>query len=68
MGDVEYPREHSRKVGLTVSCLIDNCEELASLIIYDLSLLRKAHNIPWAQFYDWTKALSGESITMTFSS
>lgn len=73
--DVEYPGEHSRKMGLTVSCLIDKGEEellqLASFskgIIYELSLLRKAHNIPWSQFYNWVKALSGESITMTFGS
>ena len=44
-----YPGEHSRKVGLTVACLLDEGEgELPQLtcltkgIVYKLSLLRKA--------------------------
>ena len=48
-----YPGEHSRKVGLTVACLLDEDEgELPQLtrltkgIVYKLSLLRKAYNIP----------------------
>ena len=68
----EYPEEHSRSVGLTVACLIDD-EELPTLtcltkgIVYELSLLRKAYNISWSQFYDWAKALSGGSFA-TFAS
>ena len=71
-----YPVEHSRKVGLTVACLLDENEgELPQLtcltkgIVYELSLLRKAyHNIiPWSQLYDWAKELCGGSIA-TFSS
>ena len=70
----EYPGEHSRKVGLTVACLIDEVEDLPQLtcltkgIVYELSLLRKAYNIPWCQFYDWAKALCGGSVATTFSS
>ena len=70
--DSEYPGEHSRNVGLTVACLIDD-EELPTLtcltkgIVYELSLLRKAYNISWSQFYDWAKALGGGSIA-TFAS
>ena len=43
-----YPGEHSRKVGLTVACLLDEDEgELTQLtcltkgIVYELSLLRR---------------------------
>ena len=70
--DSEYPGEHSRNVGFTVACLIDD-EELPTLtcltkrIVYELSLLRKAYNISWSQFYDWAKALGGGSIA-TFAS
>ena len=71
-GGDEYPGEHSRKVGLTVACLIDDGElpQLTCLtkgIVYELSLLRKAYNISWSQFYDWAKALRGGSIA-TFGS
>ena len=71
-----YPGEYSRKVDLTVACLLDEDEgELPQLtcltklgIVYELSLLRKAYyNIPWSQFYDWAKELCGGSIA-TFSS
>ena len=69
----EYPGEHSRKVGLTVACLIDDGElpQLTCLskgIVYELSLLRKSYNISWSQFYDWIKALHGGSIAITFGS
>ena len=70
--DSEYPGEHSRNVGFTVACLIDD-EELPTLtcltkrIVYELSLLRKAYNISWSRFYDWAKAVSGGSIA-TFAS
>ena len=60
-----YPREHNRKVGLTVACLLD--KELPQLTcltkgtVYELSLLRKAYDIPWSRFYDWAKELCGGS-------
>lgn len=68
--DDSYPGEYSRKVGLTVACLLDEDEgELPQLtcltkgIVYELCLLRKAYyNIPWSQFYDWAKELCGGSI------
>ena len=70
-----YLGEYSRKVGLTVACLLDEDGELPQLtsltkgIVYELSLLRKTYYniIPWSQFYDWAKELCGGSIA-TFSS
>ena len=53
-----------------MACLIDD-EELPTLtcltkgIVYELSLLRKAYNISWSQFYDWAKALGGASFKVT---
>ena len=56
-----------------MACLIDDGElpQLTCLtkgIVYELSLLRKAYNISWSQFYDWAKALRGGSIATTFGS
>ena len=68
----KYPSEHSRRVGLTIACLVGESEEelpklicLTKGIVYELSLLRKS--IPWSQFYDWAKTLCGEPFA-TFSS
>ena len=40
---------------LTVSCLIDKDEEELPQPAYLKVLYVNAHNIPWAQFYDWAK-------------
>ena len=66
----EYPGEHCKQVGLTVACLMnDTVPQVTNLtkgIIYELSLLRKAHDIPWSNFYEWAKALCGGSIAFSF--
>ena len=70
----EYPGEHCKTVGLTVACLINKEDEIPQLtcltkgVVYELSLLRKAYNIPWIRFYDWAETLCGGSIATTFGS
>ena len=71
-GDI-YPGEHSRRVGLTIACLVGESEELPKLtcltkgIVYELSLLRKSYAIPWSQFYDWAKTLQDTSFFFFFA-
>ena len=58
-----------------MACLLDEDEgELPQLTcltkstVYELSLLRKAYDIPRSQFYNWAKKLCGGSIATMFSS
>ena len=67
----EYPGEHCKQVGLTVACLMSEVgiQQLTNLtkgIIYELSLLRKTHDITWSTFYGWAKVVCGGSIAYLF--
>ena len=69
-----YPGEHCEKIGLTIDMFND--ESLEALMIsnipksavYELSLLRRACNTPWIQFYERIKGICDATFAVSFNS
>ena len=61
-----YPGEHCEKIGLTIDMFNDESQALMISnipkgAVYELSLLRRACNTPWIQFYERIKGVSFNS-------
>ena len=68
-----YPGEHCEKIGLTIDMFNDESQALMISnipkgAIYELSLLRRAFNTPWIQFYERIKGICDATFAVSFNS
>ena len=68
-----YPGEHCEKIGLTIDMFKDESQTLMISnipkgAVFELSLLRRACNTPWIQFYERVKGICDATFAVSFNS